>query len=150
MKSRGGETGGLTLRDAIQYYVDRGYKAQFGARVGGAVMCFACQTRNDPKLVELDSLRRVEGSSDPDDMAVVAALRCPNCGAWGTGTFMIGPMASPEDNEALRLMDDVRRCMQTMGPDGVCDLRPPPSAGGPEPLSAERLDHIAEMERRPL
>jgi hypothetical protein len=148
MKSRGGETGGLTLRDAILYYESRGYKGQFGAREGGKVVCFTCQTRNDPKRVQLDSLRRVEGSSDPDDMAVVAALRCPACGAWGTGTFMIGPMASPEDNDALRLMDDVRRGMQSLGPDGLHDIREPPAA--PTALSSERRDHIADLERRPL
>ncbi|GEM_PF-3010525 len=149
MKSRGGETGGLTIRDAIQDYESRGYKGQFGAREGGRVMCFTCQTRNDPKAVELDSLRRIEGVSDPADMSVVAALRCPKCGAWGTGTFMIGPMASPEDNDALRLMDDVRRCLQSMGADGVCEVRAPPF-GGPQPVSAERRDHVAELERGPL
>jgi hypothetical protein len=104
MRSRGGETGGLTLLDAIHDFERRGYGGQFGAREGGRILCFTCQTRNDPREVRLDGLRRVEGASDPADMAVVAALRCPRCGARGTGTFMIGPMASPEDNEALRLL----------------------------------------------
>lgn len=144
MKSRGGETGGLTLRDAIAYYESRGYKGQFGAREGGQVMCFSCQTRNEPATVRLDSLRRVEGVSDPADMALVAALRCPQCGAWGTGTFMYGPMAAPEDNEAIRKVEDIRQCLQTMGSDGVCDLS---GLDGPPQV---HLDRAAELERTPL
>jgi len=144
MKSRGGETGGLTLRDAISYYESRGYRGQFGARDEGKVICFACQSRMDAALIRLDSLRRVEGASDPADMALVAALRCPNCGSWGTGTFTFGPMASPEDNEAIRKMEDIRHCLQAMGPDGLCDLR---EVGGPPQHHVERA---ADLERTPL
>lgn len=141
MQSRGGETGGLTLRDAIQYYESQGYKGQFGAREGGAIMCFSCQTRNDPAGVRLDSLRRIEGVSDPADMALVAALRCPACGSWGTGTFMFGPMAAPEDNDAIRKVEDIRACLHSIGPDGFCNL---------DHIPQRHVDRVAELERRPL
>jgi hypothetical protein len=138
MRSRGGETGGLTLRDAIQFYEARGYAGQFGAREEGQVICFSCQKRHDASSIHLDSLRRVEGASDPADMALVAALRCPSCGSWGTGTFMFGPAASPEDNEAIRKMEDIRHCLQSMGPDGLCEISPAPQ---------HHLERAADMER---
>lgn len=112
MESRGGVTGGLTILEVLHEYEDRGYTGQFAAREGGAVKCFSCQARNEPDEVRLDSLRRVEGVSDPADMCLIGALRCPSCGAKGTATFKYGPGAPPGDADAVRLIEDVRQCMQ--------------------------------------
>ena len=96
-------------------YEERGYKGQFGAREGGAIKCFGCGTSNDASSVIMDSMRRIEGASDPDDMSMIAAVQCPQCGERGTLTVMYGPMASPEDNEALRRLGDAREAMRTSG-----------------------------------
>lgn len=112
MESRGGETGGLTILEALRDFESRGYGGQFAAREGGAIKCFSCGARNEPEQVRMDSLRRLEGVSDPADMVLVGALRCPACGVRGTATFKYGPGAPPGDGEAMRLIEDVRRCMQ--------------------------------------
>lgn len=111
MESRGGVTGGLTILEVLRDYEDRGYRGQFATREGGAVKCFTCGARNEPARVRMDSLRRVEGVSDPADMVLVGALRCPNCGVRGTATFKYGPDAPPGDGEAMRLIEDVRRLL---------------------------------------
>jgi hypothetical protein len=59
--------------------------------------------------VHLEVLDRTEGASDPADMVAVAALVCPRCGARGTVALKYGPEASPEEDEVLRLLDDVDR-----------------------------------------
>lgn len=115
MRSRGGVTGGLTITEALHLYEERGYTGQFGAREGGAIKCFGCGALNEPSSVPMDSMRRIEGVSDPDDMSMVAAVQCPSCGARGTLTVMYGPMAPPEDNEALRRLTDAREALRTSG-----------------------------------
>lgn len=112
MESRGGETGGLTILEVLRDYEERGYRGQFAAREGGVMKCFSCGARNEPTQVRMDSLRRVEGASDPADMALIGALRCPHCGAKGTATFKYGPDATPADADAMRLIEDVRACLQ--------------------------------------
>ncbi len=112
MESRGGETGGLTILEVLRDFEERGYQGQFAAREGGVMKCFSCGARNEPAAVKMDSLRRVEGVSDPADMALIGALTCPKCGARGTATFKYGPDAPPGDADALRLIEDVRALLQ--------------------------------------
>ena len=108
MRSRGGETGGLTIIEALALYERKGFTGQFAAREGGCIKCFTCGSCLSARDVSLHQESRVEGVSDPDDMAVVAALTCGSCGARGTATFGFGPQATPEDAEALRLLHDDR------------------------------------------
>lgn len=143
MRSLGGETGGLTILEALREYEGRGYGAQFAARPGGEVKCFTCGWRNKAVQVRLDSLRRIEGVSDPADMAVVAALECPHCGARGTAVMKYGPDAPPEDGEALRLLETLRKSTW-QSPDG--EWRAPPQErifrnGRPEPALAQGPRH---------
>lgn len=98
--------------EALRVYEQRGYSSQFGAREGGDIKCFQCGTLSDPDTFEMHSMRRIEGVSDPADESLVAALVCPNCSAHGTLTVSYGPMASPEDNEALRRMKDAREALR--------------------------------------
>ncbi len=44
---------------------------------------------------------RLEGQSDPADMAVVVPLECPNCGSRGTLILDDGPDASAEEADVL-------------------------------------------------
>ncbi len=109
MRSHGGITGGETIQDALDAFEDAGYTAQFAAREGGDIMCFTCREVHVAETVGLDSIERIEGVSDPADETVVAAMVCPGCGARGTAAFGYGPMAPPEDAEAVRRIHDERR-----------------------------------------
>lgn len=106
--SRGGISGGLTIADALREFETRGYKGQFSIREGGVIECMRCETRHAPKEVGLDSMRRIEGVSDPADMTFVGALECPRCGNHGTAVIGYGPNADPAHGEVLRELKDHR------------------------------------------
>lgn len=108
MHSRGGVTGGLTISEVLSEYEARGFTSQFAARPGGMVECVQCGHHVVPDDVVLRSMRRIEGVSDPADMALVGALECPNCHAQGTATIAFGPHAPREDAELLRRIEDIR------------------------------------------
>ena len=63
--------------------------------------CPACRVEIDPATVQVDVLRRMEGTSDPDDMLAVVALTCEACGERGAAVLHYGPTASPEEAEIL-------------------------------------------------
>lgn len=100
--------GGLTLTDAIEELAVRGYPGHFFVRPGGLLECEACGTRLGPSRVRLEAMRRVEGASDPADMAVVGALRCPRCDATGTAVVRFGPDADADHAVVLRELDNQR------------------------------------------
>lgn len=72
------------------------------------IRCGVCHADSDPADLELDALKRVEGASDPADMAAVLALTCKACGAKGTAVVRYGPEAGPEDDEVVRALEDKR------------------------------------------
>lgn len=108
VQSRGGVTGGLTLTDAIREYEARGYTGHFTPAAGGVVECQACGHKLRPDDVTMRSMRRIEGVSDPADMALVGALECPNCHERGTVTLAFGPHTPPEEAAILRGLEDLR------------------------------------------
>jgi hypothetical protein len=71
--------------------------------------------------VSVQSMRRVEGASDPSDMSAVAAMQCPRCHAMGTAAFCFGPHCPPEDAEVLRKLHhderESRILMSEQGPE---------------------------------
>jgi hypothetical protein len=98
---------GTTLVEVIRRLEAEGFTAQMAAEPGGLIRCFSCRQDSPADEVHLHLLRRTEGASDPADMVAVAALGCPRCGAKGTVALKFGPEASPEEDEALSLLDDV-------------------------------------------
>lgn len=100
---------GTTLVEVIRRLEEDGYLGQMAAVEGGMIRCFTCRQDSSATQVHLQLLRRTEGASDPADMVAVAALICPRCGAKGTVALKFGPEASPEEAEALALLDDVDR-----------------------------------------
>lgn len=100
---------GTTLLEVIRRLEAEGYLAQMAAEEGGVIRCFTCRQDSPAGEVHLMELWRTEGASDPADMVAVAALVCPRCGARGTVALKFGPEASPEEDEALRLLDDLER-----------------------------------------
>lgn len=96
-----GTPGGSTLLEMIQELEQSGYTGQFSVSQESKLRCLSCDTEVEPEGIEPESILRVEGVSDPDDMAAVAALTCPNCSAKGTVVLKYGPEASPEDAHVL-------------------------------------------------
>jgi len=92
--------GGATLLETLGKLEAKGYEGQMIAE-DGRLKCLTCDTAFDPAAVEADELLRVEGASDPADMAAVAGIRCPHCSAKGTAVLKYGPEAGPDDQDVL-------------------------------------------------
>ena len=97
-----------TLTEVLDGYAEAGFTTSFAAQDGGAVRCDACGSDLDPERLDMCSLRRLEGASDPDDMLAVVALRCDVCRASGTMVLGYGPAASDVDGDVLRALQDRR------------------------------------------
>lgn len=113
-----------TLTEVIDAYRDSGFAGDFTAEprdpesagpvaAGGAVStavvrCGRCATSSDPGGLQIHSIRRLEGASDPADMMAIVATTCPVCGSEGTLVLGFGPMSSAVDADVLGAMQDVR------------------------------------------
>jgi hypothetical protein len=86
-----------TLTAVINGYDEAGFTGQFEVSSETAVRCDTCGEDTSPNEYDVDSRRRLEGASDPDDMLSVFALTCPRCGARGTIVLGFGPNASPTE-----------------------------------------------------
>ncbi|HEY4333999.1 MAG TPA: hypothetical protein VGM78_15565 [Ilumatobacteraceae bacterium] len=102
------EPGETTLVDVLDSYADGGFASSFVVTEDAHIECVACGVVSPSSRVQMSSLRRLEGESDPDDMMAVVALMCPACGAHGTVTLGYGPMASAQDADVLGALRDHR------------------------------------------
>jgi hypothetical protein len=98
----------VTVTEILARYEEQGYVMSFSVEEGGKVRCGACRTVSDAQDVHVDAMARVEGPSNPDDMAMVAVVRCPWCTVAGTLVVGYGPTASPEDSDVVALLSDER------------------------------------------
>ena len=80
-----------TLVEVLKDYEDAGWTTAFELLEDGSVRCGTCQVVTAPSSLEIHSLRRLEGASDPDDMLAVLAVRCPSCGGRGVIVVNFGP-----------------------------------------------------------
>jgi hypothetical protein len=97
-----------TLADVLASYDRAGYSSQFGVEDNGDLHCFTCGASYGAKEAELQSLRRLEGASDPADMLAVLALRCGKCEAQGTAVVHYGPEVEPGESVLLLAAQDLR------------------------------------------
>jgi hypothetical protein len=97
-----------TLLEVLASYEAEGYTADFGVTEDGRIRCGVCHHEVEPEGLDLTSLRRLEGASDPDDMQAVLALACPDCGARGTAVVHYGPDAGPGETRVLLAVADER------------------------------------------
>lgn len=119
-----------TMTDVIDGYREAGYVADFGAEPDARVSCGSCQVVSPAQRFAIESLRRLEGASDPDDMVAVVATACPVCGADGTLVLGYGPAASSIDADVSVELDDRRdadsRIPRSAAPDEVATTHDTP------------------------
>lgn len=80
---------------------ERGWAEQATPLEGALVRCENCGQTTPADEIAVDELCRVEGASDPDDMAIVAAFACPRCDTHDTLVLKYGPDASAADADVL-------------------------------------------------
>ena len=85
-----------------------GYAGDLFVTEDAQLRCGACRQDFDPREMELQGLRRLEGASDPADMAAVLCLECPRCHTKGTAVVKFGPEAEPQEDDVLAVLDDRR------------------------------------------
>ena len=80
---------------------DAGVTSSFAVLPGARLRCEGCHEVHPASLMTLLDVRRLEGKSDPSEMAAVLTLRCGHCQAEGACVVGFGPMASAEDQDAM-------------------------------------------------
>ena len=110
-----GPPAGTTMSEVIAGYADAGFTSDFDVTDEGQLQCGACDALSAPGDVRMSSLRRLEGESDPADMAAVVALTCPVCGAQGTVVLGYGPMAAGHEADVLHGLRDERSSAELPG-----------------------------------
>ena len=94
-----------TVLDAVNLLEREGFGAGFVLR-GSSLRCSACGNGHEVAGADVVRVYRFEGPSDPDEEAVVYALRCPVCGIGGTLVSGFGPSADPEVTDRLVMLDE--------------------------------------------
>ena len=97
-----------SLLEILAYYAEAGFSADAYAADGGRVLCGTCQSSITPDHLDVHSIRRLEGASDPSDMVGVIAIICPVCDAHATAVLKYGPEASPDEIEIWQRTNDLR------------------------------------------
>ncbi len=97
-----------SLVAVLEDFRARGFTVDFAVLDDGRLACGACRARSEPSSASMEGLRRVEGASDPADMAAVLGITCPSCGARGALVVRYGPEASAGEATLLRAVEDDR------------------------------------------
>jgi hypothetical protein len=103
-----GVPGDRTLSEVLAELAAEGFPEDVLVREDGQLCCRGCGHCVAAEDMQLRALRRIEGASDPADMAAVLGLECPACGARGAAIVRYGPEAGPGDEVVLRHIDDKR------------------------------------------
>jgi hypothetical protein len=90
-----------SLTDAIRRLGRRGFTHALRAE-HGALRDLATGESHAPELLEIDEVVRFEGESDPDEQAVLFALRSARGTPLGTYSAVFGAAMPPEDGEVVR------------------------------------------------
>lgn len=118
----GARAAGESLAEVLNELAEAGYAGDlFVDEEEGTLCCRACRACQRPEEVRADSIRRLEGASDPADLSVVLAVRCPACGVQGTAVVRFGPEATAGEAELLRILDDARPAGLDVGEQAATD-----------------------------
>jgi hypothetical protein len=96
------------LTEVLAGYARAGYNGTFTVGADATVECNSCGVVSPAASIEMSSLRRLEGASDPDDMMSVAAITCPACKRQGVIILGFGPSATAEDSDIFKGLKDCR------------------------------------------
>ena len=69
---------------------------------GGRLWALAAERFFAPETLVVEAVVRFEGESDPDDQAILFALRSPTGDVRGTFAAGYGPLADPASAEVVR------------------------------------------------
>jgi hypothetical protein len=100
-------TDDTTVTELVAAGREQGFGDEFVLAAQG-IRCRVCGEVRPAGDYAFESLRRLEGASDPDDAQAVLAVHCPVCDAAGTLVVNYGPAASEEEADALAAMQDAR------------------------------------------
>ena len=90
-----------TVAEAVNRLSAAGYADDFRAESGG-LRAVRAGCVHPPETLRIDEVVRFEGCTDPDDEAIVFALRCTVHGTKGTYTTSYGTNITPADAERVR------------------------------------------------
>lgn len=97
---------GRSLLEVTRLLDEQGWGAQATPLEDGRVRDEEAGLVVDATEVVVDSVHRVEGASDPGDMAVVAGITFPESGTRATLVLQYGPDASAADADVLLALPD--------------------------------------------
>jgi hypothetical protein len=94
-----------SVLEAVQLLEAEGFGGSFVLGPHG-LRCTECGSECRADVAEVVRVYRFEGPSDPDEEAVVYALRCPGCTTGGTLVSAFGPGADPELTDSLVMLEE--------------------------------------------
>ena len=97
-----------SLQEVLGSYAAAGFTSDAYVNEAGMLECGSCNASSDPARVEVHSIRRLEGASDPADLSAVLAAICPACHALATAVIRFGPEASAGEQRVWEMMRDRR------------------------------------------
>ena len=92
-----------TMLEAVARLQALGYDLELRAAPGGRLHCPACDTVVDAGIAVVDETVRFEGASNPEDEAVLVALKLP-CGHRGLYGAAFGTATPPDDVAVLHAL----------------------------------------------
>ena len=90
-----------TMTRVLEQLGESGWTGQLTAVAEGSVQCTHCRAVFPAGDLDIEAERRLEGASDPDDMSLVIAARCPACGTPSTLVLGYGPAGSDVDGDVV-------------------------------------------------
>jgi hypothetical protein len=85
---------------------EQGWAEQATPIDDGRVRCEVCGEATAADELVIEAFARLEGASDPDDMAAVVAFTCPRCDARDVLVLKYGPEASAAEADVLLGLSD--------------------------------------------
>jgi len=106
--SPGSPSDNTTVTAILDDLCAQGWTGQFSTQPDAVVRCYSCRTDSEAAAVCVDSIRRTEGASNPEDMLALVTVTCPSCQAKGVLTLNYGPEGSNDDSDVLLHLRDER------------------------------------------
>ena len=98
-----------TMTEVLDAMRAEGFTEDVQVTDDGELCCRGCGHCVPAAEVDLLTLRRIEGASDPADMAAILGVRCAGCDRKGVAIVRYGPEAGPGDVIVLQQLEDHRR-----------------------------------------